>query len=103
MEYKQLSQQYIDDAIAENMYHREVEHFQYQLNIDTYTATVETLPDGDAHKARLLKAIEDEKAQQMVGEKAYLALETLVKDSVAHAAAIARVKTKREAEVAVVK
>ena len=100
MEYKQLSAEFIADAIAANMYHREVEHFQYQLNIDTYEATIATLPDGDPHKDRLRAAVVAEKAQQAVGEKAYAALETLVKDPVAHAAAVERVRTKREAQEA---
>ncbi len=97
MQYKQLSQQYIDEAIAANMYHREVEHFQYQLNIDTYEATAATLPDGDQYKARLLKAVADERTQQQICERAYAALETLITDEAAHAAAVEVIRLKREA------
>lgn len=97
MQYKQLSQKYIDEAIAANMYHREVEHFQYQLNIDTYQATAATLPDGDPYKEKLLRAVDAERAQQDICEKAYAALETLVTDEAAHLAAIDAVRIKREA------
>ena len=96
MIYAQLTQEFIDDAIAANMYHREVEHFQYQLNIDTYQATVDVLPDGDPYKAKLQASIANEVAQQAIGEKAYQALESLIKDQAAHDAAIARVKAKRD-------
>lgn len=102
MQYEQLTAEYIADRIAENMYHREVEHLQYQLNIDTFQATVDTLEPGSKVRVELEQRIVAERTQQAVGERAYDALKTLIKDPTAHQEAITRVKAKREAEEATI-
>lgn len=106
--YQQLTQDEMDDAIAENLYGREVEHFHYELNRRNYVEMLKTLPVGDdrgtpeeqeqaAYRAYIEGLVKTETAARDKTEHTYEALEKNFADPTRKAAAIDRAVTKRAA------
>lgn len=95
MDYKYLEQGYQDDVLAENLYHREREHFGYSLNIANFERMLadDSLP-GEL-RADLQNRLVTEKREMAKVEAVYAALQSQITDPIAHAAAVKRVKAKR--------
>lgn len=97
MIYQQLEKQYMDDAVVAALYGREAEHFHYQLNVDVYQATLDSLNPEDPRRADFEGRIEAEKTQQAVCERTYDALKVVAPKGEEFAAAVLRVSGKRAA------
>jgi len=106
MQYQQLTQDEMDDVIAENLYGREVEHFHYELNRKNYEEMLKTLPAGDAggapddreaaaYRAYIEGLVKTEAAGRDKTERTYDALATNLADPTRKAAAIERATAKR--------
>lgn len=109
MRYEQLTQDEMDDEVAEALYLREKEHFNYALNIALFkeqlrvitpeiAASMMPLHKGSApetygqHIARLISEHEHEAAKV---EAVHTALSTQLPDGARKDAAVARVAAKR--------
>jgi 4-hydroxy-3-methylbut-2-enyl diphosphate reductase IspH len=95
MKYKQLTQQYRDDTLAEAMYGREVEYFHYEFDSVNFTTLLKTLPDG-AERDSLQERLTQTLVQMDYVDKVYQALEAQITDQEAHEAAIVRTTQKRK-------
>lgn len=97
MEYRQLTETYKYDVIAEAMYARELEHFHYNFDRVNFEALLKTTPKGeyrDNIQARLEQTlIEMERVEQI-----YAALEAQVDDQQALETAITLRQNKNRGE-----
>ena len=98
MKFEQLSAEYVDDYIAEAMLGREMEWFHYDVDRQNFAHIMEALPaDDTAGRTEFAQRIRDTSRQMEMVERVYAALQQRIRDPVAHAAAIERVRAKRDA------
>jgi hypothetical protein len=94
MNYKQLSQQYRDDTLAEAMYAREVEYFHYEFDKQNFEALLKGLADGE-RRTDILGRLSTTILQMEYLDDIYNALEAQITNQEAHTAAILRTTEKR--------
>lgn len=94
MDFEQLTAEYIDDYIAEAMYARELEWFQYNFDKQNFLHMLESMPASAARES-LVARIKDIDVQMAVVEQVYTALKAQIRNTAAHTDAIARVAAKR--------
>ena len=98
MDFEQLSNDYIDDYIAEAMLAREMEWFHYDVDRLNFTDMLETLPaDAVEQREDLNRRLQEISVQMASVECVYGALKRRIRDTQGHAAAIERVRAKRDA------
>ena len=95
MKYEQLSQTDRDDLLAEALYSREMEHFQYAFDKANFERLLENLPLGD-YRTDLEARLASTTFQMACVENIHKAITAQIADAEAHAAAIARTGMKRE-------
>ena len=96
MIYKQLTQEYMDDVIAEAMFIREREHFHYALDYENMQNMLKLAPEGP-FKQNLVKRLGETAQRMQEVDIIYAALESRVEDQQRHIAAVTRVQAKRAA------
>ena len=96
MEYSQLDTTTMKyDQLAETIYQRQVEHFQYQTLINNLTAILAVV-DGD-QKASIQQQIDANQEQMNLVELYHNAALTQITDQTEYAAAVVRYTAKRTA------
>src|SRR3990167_5978450 len=96
MEYKQLSQEYRDDLLADALYSRECEYFHYDFDRSNFVEMLKHLPKGE-YRSSIEKRLAETEEQMRRVACTYAALETKVVDVEAHALAVVRCRERREA------
>lgn len=94
MKYTQLTQQYMDDTLAEAMYAREVEFFHYDFDRVNFIEILRDMPIGEFRtntEARLACTIE----QMNLVERIYNALQSQITNKIAFDEAVHRTTTRR--------
>lgn len=96
MDFEQLKTEYADDYVAEAMYARELEWFQYDFDRRNFQDMVDRMAEGPEREA-LRERIRQINTQIKIVEDVYESLKNRVRSPEAHAAAVARVSAKRAA------
>ena len=95
MKYKQLSNMYKADTLAEALYGREVEYFHYEFDSINFMHLIDNAPDG-VDLSDIKRRLKETLHQMEAVQNTYNALEAQITDVTEHEAAIVRTTKKRE-------
>lgn len=95
MKYKQLPKTYKADTIADAMYGREIEYFQYEFDAINFEYLLDNAPQN-ADVTDLKKRLTDTRIQMTAVYNSYKALEAQITDHAEHAEAVIRTTKKRK-------
>lgn len=98
MQYEQLSQDYRDDYLAEALYAREMEWFQYEFDAINFEHMLRSLPPESPYYMEIQQHLDGTRKQQWRSEKVMDALRAQITDEERHKAAVERTRAKREAK-----
>jgi hypothetical protein len=96
MQYEQLGQDYMDDYLAEALYAREVEFFQYDFDRRNFEHLLRALPQGQ-YREMVEGRLRDTLVNMDSVSRVHEALRAQIRSPEAHAAALARVRARRDA------
>lgn len=96
MIYRQLDQDYKDLRVAEMLYQREVEHFNYSLEYEHISAAVGTMPENNI-KQSYIQRLGDLTKRMAEVDSLHGALQATVTDQIRFQAAVAKLAAKRAA------
>ncbi len=95
MNYKQLTETYKADTIANAMYAREIEYFHYEFDVRNFEHLLDNAPAG-ADTSDLQERLDSTRTQMLAVDNTYKALEAQITDQAEHEAAVIRTTKKRE-------
>ena len=101
MEFRQLTQDYQDDHLAEALYAREMEWFHYDFDRENFMRMLADLPAGP-YRESIKNRLADTLVQMDCVERVYAALASRVSDSGAHERAVKRCWERREKKTDIV-